>query len=407
MFKIIKKSMISQARLGTLNTANGRLRTPFFMPVATQGTVKHITTQEMRNLDAQILLANTYHLMLKPGEKLIKKAGGLHKFMNWQKPILTDSGGFQIFSLADTKNRSGESLVKLSKNGVRFKSYIDGKEFYLTPEKALKTQLDLGVDIAVCLDECAALPAKREYIEKSVELTTHWARKTKDYYNKIQGKKPLLFCVIQGGLDKELRLKSLEDLIEAGFSAPGGPVSGWDGYNIGGLSVGETSQEMYGVLDYLVPEMPADKPRYLMGVGYPENIIEAVKRGVDMFDCVIPTREGRHGRLFLNCHSEAKSRRIPSKIGINRGILRSAQDDKRKIEFYRTININKAEFKKDFSPINKDSKLPELREYSKAYLHYLFKIKEPLGMRLASLNNLEFYLSLMEKIRQSIRDGTL
>jgi len=410
MFKVIKKSKISQARLGTLNTAHGSLSTPFFMPVATQGTVKHITTEEMRNLDAQILLSNTYHLMLKPGEKLIKKAGGLHKFMNWQKPILTDSGGFQIFSLAGTKNRSGESLVKLDKNGVRFKSYIDGKEFYLTPEKALKIQLDLGVDIAVCLDECAALPAKREYIKKSIELTTDWARKTKVYYNKIQGKKPLLFCVIQGGLSKELRLKSLRDLIKAGFSAQGEPVSGWDGYNIGGLSVGESSREMYKVLDYLVPEMPKDKPRYLMGVGYPENIIEAVKRGVDMFDCVIPTREGRHGRLFLYCHSGAESRRIPSKAGFKHGILSrglGTQDDKRKRNLYKTININKAEFKNDFSPINKNSKLPELRQYSKAYLHYLFKIKEPLGMRLASLNNLEFYLDLMGKIRRSIRNGTL
>ncbi|RLC38343.1 tRNA guanosine(34) transglycosylase Tgt [Candidatus Falkowbacteria bacterium] len=422
MFKIIKKSKKFRARLGVLKTANGKVRTPFFMPVATQGAVKHITADEMRKLGAQILLANTYHLMLKPGEKLIKKGGGLHKFINWQKPILTDSGGFQVFSLASGRNRSGESLVKLSKNGVKFKSYIDGREFYLTPEKAFKIQLDLGVDIAVCLDECVSLPAPKDYIKKSIELTTYWAKKTKIYYNKIKVKKPLLFCVIQGGLDKELRLKSLKDLIKVGFSAQSGTDSGWDGYNIGGLSVGETSQEMYKVLDYLVPEIPADKPRYLMGVGYPENIIEAVKRGVDMFDCVIPTREGRHGRLFLHCHSDPPERRgrIPriSKSSVTAGRTEqrnkiqprdpsfrycSVQDDK----FYKKVNINKAEFRDDFLAINKNSKLPELREYSKAYLHYLFKIKEPLGMRLASLNNLEFYLDLMRRIRRSIGNGEL
>lgn len=372
MFKLLKTSKISQARLGVLKTAHGEIKTPFFMPVATQGAVKTISAQEMNKLKPGVLLSNTYHLMLQPGEELIKKAGGLHKFMNWDKPILTDSGGFQVFSLSGNKKKNGQKLVKLGREGVKFKSYVNGKEFDLTPEKSLKIQADLGVDIAVCLDECVALPANREYIEKSVELTSYWARKTKIYYNKLKTK-PLLFAVIQGGLRQDLRLKSLKDLTKIGF----------DGYNIGGLSVGESPQEMYEVLDYLVKEMPKDKPRYLMGVGYPDNIIEAVKRGVDMFDCVIPTREGRHGRLFI-WKDRAKS-----------GI------------FYDTENIVRSSFARDFSPINPNSKLPELKEYSKAYLHYLFKIKEPLGQRLASLNNLEFYLDLMEKIRKDVKMGNM
>ena len=293
MFKILTKSKKSRARLGVLQTAHGKVKTPFFMPCATEGTVKHISTLEMGKLGAQIILANTYHLMLRPGEKLIKKIGGLHKFINWSKPILTDSGGFQVFSLAGTKKKDGQSLVKLYRDGVKFKSYIDGQEYYLTPEKAIKIQVDLGVDVAVCLDVCVALPASKKDLKRSVELTSAWAKRTKDYYvkNKKKNKKnkTQLFAVIQGGLDKELRLKSLNNLKNIGFN----------GYNIGGLSVGETTKEMYQVLDYLVPEMPENKPRYLMGVGYPEQIVEAVKRGVDMFDCVIPTREGRHGRLFF------------------------------------------------------------------------------------------------------------
>jgi len=374
MFKIIKKSKKSQARLGKLKTAHGSINTPFFMPVATQGAAKHITSSELRKLGASIILANTYHLMLRPGEKLVKKAGGLHRFINWRKPILTDSGGFQVFSLANKKKKSGQSLVKLTKNGVKFKSYIDGREYYLTPEKALKIQADLGVDIAVCLDVCAALPAKKGFLEEAVQMTTSWAKKTKNYYQKYK-KKPLLFAVIQGGLNRELRLESLRALVNIDFA----------GYNIGGLSVGETAAEMFRVLNYLVPRMPENKPRYLMGVGYPKQIVRAVQQGIDMFDCVIPTREGRHGRIFLWKNSKFQ---IPN-------------------NFYQAVNINQSKFAKDLSPINKQSKLPELREYSKAYLHYLFKINEPLGQRLASLNNLEFYLDLMQKIRQSISRGEI
>jgi len=383
MYKLLKKSKKSQARLGSLKTEHGKIKTPFFMPVATQATIKQSSAEDMRRLNSQILLSNTYHLMLRPGEKLVKKAGGIHNFMDWQGPILTDSGGFQIFSLGN-KTREGKSLVKMTPDGVHFKSYINGEKFYLTPEKSLQIQTDLGVDIAVCLDECVALPAKREYVEKSVDLTTSWAEKTLQYREKMikkTKKSPLVHCVIQGGLDKELRLKSLADLVAVGDKFK----HGWDGFNIGGLSVGETPSEMYKVLDYLVGEMPADKPRYLMGVGYPDNILEGVKRGVDMFDCVIPSREGRHGRLFTW-----------------RGVKNINKKD-----FYKTYSINNAKFVKDFSPINKYSKLPELRNLSKAYLNYLFKIKEPLGARLASLNNLEFYLDMMREMRKEIRNGKL
>jgi len=386
MFKIVKKSNKTGARRGRLKTAHGVIDTPFFMPVATQGAVKHITTGEMKALGAPVLLSNTYHLMLRPGSALIKKMGGLHKFMNWDKAILTDSGGFQVFSLAsfgkaqDRQNKHGsKGLVKLTDKGVDFSSYVDGSRHHLSPEDSLKIQRDLGVDIAVCLDECVALPATKEYITKSVELTSLWARRSKAYWQKVRGTKPLLFAVIQGGLDKELRLKSLADLVSCDF----------DGYNIGGLSVGEGPREMYQVLDYLAPAMPANKPRYLMGVGYPENIVEAVKRGVDMFDCVIPTREGRHGRLFMFKDNADKQ-------------IALALKGKKYAPFYEQININNAKFAKDAKIINKNSTNGELQKLTRAYLNYLFKINEPLGQRLASLNNIEFYLELMAKIRKNI-----
>lgn len=382
MFRLLASNKKNQARCGRLKTGHGLLSTPFFMPVATQATIKHVSTEDMRKLASPILLSNTYHLMLRPGEKLIKKHGGLHSFMDWQGAILTDSGGFQVFSLAKDRNRTGKSLVKLTKRGVKFRSYIDGALYDLTPEKSLKIQLDLGVDIAVLLDECVALPAPRKYLEHSVDLTTAWAKRSKDYLKKIKGKKPLVMAVIQGGLEKDLREKSAQELTALDF----------DGYNIGGLSVGETAEEMYRVLDWTMPYLPKNKPRYLMGVGYPENIIEAVKRGVDMFDCVIPTREGRHGRLFWPKKDTEK--KIKSLMNSSKEATAS---------FYETAIITNAKFKQDKRPINKNSKIPELRNFSRAYLHYLFKINEPLGKRLATLNNLEFYSNLMTLIRKSIK----
>lgn len=379
MFKITKQ--FKNARSGVLTTRHGQVKTPAFMPVATQGAVKFLTTQEVSKLGFQLILSNTYHLMLRPGAKQLKSLGGLHQFMGWSQAILTDSGGFQVFSLNQDRSKSGQSLVKLSKEGVKFKSYVDGSTHELTPAKALQLQVDFDVDLAVCLDECVSLPAKKEYLEKSVVLTTKWATETKQAYDKLRGPKPMLLAVIQGGLDKALRLKSLAGLQALDF----------DGYNIGGLSVGEKPSEMYKVLDYLVPAMPADKLHYLMGVGYPENILEAVKRGVDLFDCVIPTREGRHGRLFI---FQAKAEQEIAAALKGRAVKPS--------NLYCSLNINNAKFAKDQSPINAASQFAELQTLSKAYLNYLFKIGEPLGQRLATLNNLEFYAQLMEKIRQQL-----
>lgn len=381
MFKLLSTSKFSQARRGVLKTGHGTLSTPFFMPVATQGTIKHVSTEEMRQLGFPILLSNTYHLMLRPGEKAIKKMGGLHTFMYWDGAILTDSGGFQVFSLGSGKTKTGKSLVKLSNQGVEFSSYIDGSKHYLTPERSLQIQIDLGVDIAVVLDECVSLPAKRKYLEHSVNLTTDWAKRTKKYLTKIKGKKPLVFAVVQGGIEKDLRLQSAQELSDLDF----------DGYNIGGLAVGETNNEMYQVLDYTVQALPNNKPRYLMGVGYPENIIEAVKRGVDMFDCVIPTREGRHGRLF------------GQKKQMEKNITQLLHSNKQATSaFYETITISNQRFSKDQQAINSASVFPELRNLSRAYLHYLFKINEPLGKRLATLNNLEFYGRFMGTLRKNI-----
>ncbi|MFH1412849.1 MAG: tRNA guanosine(34) transglycosylase Tgt [bacterium] len=378
MFKLTQQ--LKNARAGVLTTRHGKIQTPVFMPVATQAAVKYLSADEIKKIGYKLILSNTYHLMLRPGSKLIKKLGGLHKFMNWPNAILTDSGGFQIFSLAQDRNKKGENLVRVIDKGVEFKSYIDGSKHFLSPVKALKIQNELGVDIAVCLDQCACLPAKKEYLQKAVDLTTKWAKQTKQAHERIRGDKPLLFAVIQGGLDKKLRQQSLDELMDIGF----------DGYNIGGLSVGETQSQMYKVLDYLTPTMPLNKPRYLMGIGYPENILKAVKRGIDMFDCVIPTREGRHGRLFV------------FKPNAKEIIAKSIKSDKVTTDFYQAININNSKFAKDKTAINIDSNFSELT-LSKAYLHYLLKVGEPLGQRLATLNNLEFYKNLMDYIREGIK----
>lgn len=381
MLKIQKRSRFSQARRGSFKTAHGLLPTPFFMPIATQGSVKYVSTEDMRRLGFPILLSNTYHLMLRPGSKQIQKLGGLHRFMDWSGAILTDSGGFQVFSLAADRTKTGKSLVKINPQGVEFKSYVDGSRHYLTPERSLQIQRELGVDIAVCLDECVALPATRQSLERSVNVTTAWAKRTKAYAKKITSKRPLVFAVVQGGTDRDLREQSARELVALDF----------DGYNIGGLAVGETAQEMYGVLDYTVPLLPESKPRYLMGVGYPENIIEAVKRGIDMFDCVIPTREGRHGRLF---------RFTPKSEAQIQALLKSKKIATARC--YETLTITNQRYRNDQEVINKASVFPELRHLSKAYLHYLFKINEPLGQRLATLNNLEFYHRLLEIIRKSL-----
>ncbi|MFA5047709.1 MAG: tRNA guanosine(34) transglycosylase Tgt [Patescibacteria group bacterium] len=368
MFKLIKRSKKTQARLGELITAHGKIATPFFMPIATKAAVKNLTADELKELGAQIVLSNTYHLYLTPGTEVMKKAGGLHKFMDWPGPILTDSGGFQVFSLS--------KIRKILPGGIEFSSHLDGSKHILTPKKVLDIQKIIGSDIAMILDVCPSSRAPQKEVAEAVEITTKWAkiskRQVKSSKSKVQS---LFFAIVQGGLYKDLRLKSLGDLVKLNF----------DGYAIGGLAVGETKEEMYGVLDYLTKEMPENKPRYLMGVGTPENIFEAIKRGVDMFDCVIPTREARHGRLY-----------------VTKGKTSVLQPGKKNL-VYETINITNARYKNDFLSINNTN----LRKYSRAYLHHLFKTGEPLAMRLATLNNLDFYLSLMKSMREAIKIGII
>ncbi|HLD28497.1 MAG TPA: tRNA guanosine(34) transglycosylase Tgt [Patescibacteria group bacterium] len=382
MYKLLRKSKISQARLGTLKTVHGQIQTPFFMPIATKAAVKNLTTDEMRALGAQIILSNTYHLYLQPGMKVMKKAGGLHKLMDWDGPILTDSGGFQVFSLS--------KIRKILPSGVEFKSHLDGSRHLLTPKKVLEIQQIIGSDIALVLDVCPGSKDSKQKVAEAVEITTKWARQAYDAKRKTHNTKQLLFAIIQGGIYKDLRLKSLGELVDLNF----------DGYAIGGLAVGESNQDMYRVLDYLTPIMPENKPRYLMGVGTPDNIFEAVKRGVDMFDCVIPTREARHGRLYVITSLRGSIKVMKQSRGNTTGSPRSLRSLGMT---YKTMNITNAKFKNDQSPINNTN----LKQYSKAYLHHLFKTKEPLAMRLATLNNLEFYLTLMSRIRQQIKVGKL
>ena len=411
-FRLIKTSKKSQARLGLLKTPHGAIPTPFFMPIATRGTVKSLTSEDLKKLGADIVLSNTYHLYLRPGLAVIKKfgsprfaslatkrageAGGLHRLMNWPGPILTDSGGFQAFSL-DNKNRTNNQhhqLVKVTDKGVEFRSVYDGSKHLFTPKKVLAIQEAIGSDIRMVLDVCSPSKCSREQAQKDLEITLRWAKQTQNSKLKIESKleiknsqpkagrplaeKFLLFGIVQGALYRDLRLKCAQELVKMNFH----------GYAIGGLAVGESPQEMYKVLDYTVPALPQDKPRYLMGVGYPEQIVESVKRGIDMFDCVIPTREARHGRLYQWNDSSLRQ----SLKGSN---------------FYHTINIRSEKFARDISPINPASQLPELKGYSKAYLRHLFAVSEPLSLRLATLNNLEFYLELMKKIRQEIKIGAI
>ncbi len=375
MFKLIKKSKKTQARLGRIKTQHGIVKTPCFMPIATRAAVKNLTSQELQEMGAEIILSNTYHLFLKPGEKVIKKAGGLHLFMNWPGLILTDSGGFQVFSLA--------KMRKIKKDGIEFMSEIDGQKIFLTPERVIQVQFDLGSDIMMSLDECTAWPVSKKEALMAVERTTRWAKKGKKYFaKKIKNKKrrPLLFGIIQGSVYKDLRLKSLEEIIALNF----------DGYAIGGLAVGEPEKKMWRVLEYLMPLLPEDKPRYLMGLGKPEQIAKAVASGIDMFDCVVPTREARHGKLYSFQFSVSGSR-----INPKFQIFNSKQ-------FYKEINIKNAKYQKDFRPIDERCDCYTCKNYNRAYLRHLFNTNEPLGLRLATIHNLKFYLDLMHFMRKNI-----
>ncbi len=367
MFKLVKKSSISQARLGKLKTGHGTIKTPFFMPIATQGSIKGLTPVQIKDLGAQIVLSNTYHLFLRPGLSVIKNAGGLHKFMNWQGPILTDSGGYQIFSLSSRR--------KINDKGVDFRSEIDGKSIFLSPAKAIKIQNILGSDIIMSLDECPSWPCSRIQAQGAVDRTSAWAKICKKTYQK-QNIKKLLFGIVQGSVYKDLRAQSAQELVKIGF----------DGYALGGLTLGESERETYQSIQFAIQEFPTDKPRYLMGAGKPEQIIRAVKMGIDMFDCVIPTRNARHGLLYTSVTN-------PS------GWLSK--------DFYKKIHITNAKYKNDFRPLDLNCSCYACQNFSRAYIRHLFMAKEQLGKTLATIHNLAFYLNLMKEIRDMISKDKL
>lgn len=387
MFEL--KSKQNRRRTGILKTKSGEIKTPFFMPIATKGAVKNMTPQDLKEIGAQIVLGNTYHLWLRPGDDLVLKAGGLHEFMNWNGPILTDSGGYQVFSLgARAKEKFGASGVKLSEEGAAFSDPINGSRHFMSPEKSIDIQLNLGSDMIMVLDECPPYPATWEYTKKSLEMTTRWAARCFKYFHqkikenpeKYKNGRPLLFCIVQGGIYEDLRKESSKQLASLDFESLGGPKDGWDGWAIGGVAVGEPRKHLYEILDWVVPLLPEDKPRYLMGLGKPEELARAVEAGMDMFDCVIPTREGRHGRLFVWKDSN------------NRNLEGS--------DFYETINIVNEKFTEDFTPIDKNCDCFTCQNYNKAYLHHLLRTSEPLFLKLASVHNLRFYHQLMETLRE-------
>ena len=353
-YELIKTCKQSGARLGVLHTPHGDIETPIFMPVGTQATVKSMTPEELKEIGSQIILSNTYHLYLRPGHELVKKAGGLHEFMHWNKPILTDSGGFQVFSLGP--------LRKISEEGVEFRSHLDGSKHFLTPEKAMEIQNALGSDIMMAFDECAPYPASREYVKNSLERTTRWLERCKEAHKNPE--KQALFGIIQGGMYKDLREQSAKEI--TAIDLPG--------YAIGGLSVGEPKPMMYDILEHTTPFMPVDKPRYLMGVGSPDDLIEGVIRGVDMFDCVLPTRIARNGTAMT---SQGK------------------------------VVVRNATYAEDFTPLDPECDCYTCRNYTKAYIRHLIKTNEMLGARLITTHNLHFLLKLMENIRQAIREDRL
>lgn len=353
-FELIKECKQSGARLGKLHTPHGVIETPIFMPVGTQATVKAMTPEELKDMEAQIILSNTYHLYLRPGHELVEKAGGLHKFMNWDRPILTDSGGFQVFSLGD--------LRKITEEGVEFRSHLDGSKHFLSPEKAIEVENALGADIIMAFDECAPYPADRKYVKNSLERTTRWAKRCKDAHKKPETQ--ALFGIVQGGMYRDLREQSAAEIIALDFP----------GYAIGGLSVGEPKALMYEVLDYTAPLLPKEKPRYLMGVGSPDDLLEGVIRGVDMFDCVLPTRIARNGTAMT---SQGK------------------------------VVIKNAKFFDDFSPLDPECDCYTCKNYTKAYLRHLYKANEILSSRLMSTHNLHFLIRLMKDVRQAIMEDRL
>ena len=350
-FTLEKKSSQCKARTGTIETNHGVIKTPVFMPVGTRATVKAMNNDELKSIGSQIILSNTYHLYLKPGQEIIRKADGLHKFMNWDKPILTDSGGFQVFSLSKTR--------KITEEGVQFRSHIDGSKHFISPEKSMEIQNDLGSDIMMAFDECVPYPASYEYTEDSMKRTLRWLKRCKDYHKNTD--KQNLFGIIQGGMYKALREYSAKNTID--FDLPG--------YAIGGLSVGEPRDLMIDLLDFTTDFMPENKPRYLMGVGTPDYLFEAVEHGVDMCDCVLPTRIARNGTALT---SKGK------------------------------LVVKNAKYKDDFSPLDENCDCYACKNHTRAYIRHLLNVDEILGARLLSIHNLRFLIKLMENIRKSIEE---
>ncbi len=356
-FELVAVDTETSARAGLIYTDHGIIETPVFMPVGTQATVKAVEQRELIELGAQIILGNAYHLYLRPGVEVIRKAGGLHKFMNWNRAILTDSGGFQIFSLAQFR--------KITKEGVKFQSHIDGSYHFFTPESVIEIQRILGSDIMMCLDECTPYPCDFEYASKSNQLTIEWAKRAKEKFEKTEplyGHSQFLFGIVQGSVYPEIREKSAEELIKLDF----------DGYAIGGLAVGEPVDVMYRITEFTASLLPVDKPRYLMGVGTPENIIESISRGIDMFDCVIPTRNGRNATLYT----------------------RNGK-----------FSIKNAVYKDDFSPVDPGCNCYTCKNFTRAYLRHLFNADEILALQLASIHNLAFYFWLVQEARRHIISG--
>lgn len=351
-FSFDLKATDGKARTGVIHTPRGDIRTPAFMPVGTAATVKAMMPESVKATGADILLGNTYHLMLRPTAERIDRLGGLHKFMNWEGPILTDSGGFQVMSLAD--------LRKLTEKGVTFKSHIDGSKHELTPERSMEIQKLLGSDIVMCFDECPALPATDEAVAASMRLSMRWAQRSRDAFGDRPGH--ALFGIQQGGVTQELREESAKALVEIGF----------DGYAVGGLAVGEGQEAMFGVLDYAPDMLPSDKPRYLMGVGKPDDIVGAVKRGIDMMDCVLPSRSGRTGQAWTR-----------------RG----------------QVNIKNARHQDDPRPLDESCTCPACRNYSRAYLHHVFRAQEMISGMLLTWHNLHYYQELMQGMRDAIAQG--
>ncbi|MBI4049779.1 MAG: tRNA guanosine(34) transglycosylase Tgt [Candidatus Doudnabacteria bacterium] len=362
MFKVSQKDQKTKARTGMIHAAHGEVHTPVFLPIGTKGAIKAIAAEELKFWGAEMILANTYHLWQRPGDALIAKAGGLHGFMNWKGAIFTDSGGFQVFSLG--------KVVKITDAGVRFRSEVDGSLRELTPELSVQIQANLGSDIALVLDEFPGFPATKKQAEQSVARTTQWAKRALAEHQRL-GKNQQLWGIVQGSTYADLRRQSAEEIGELGF----------EGYCIGGVAVGEPAEEMYKAIEYAQPYLEEEKPKHLLGVGTPEQIVQAVGLGCDSFDCVIPTREARHGKFYVNL---------------------KPQDG----DGYTTINIDNEKFKEDFAPVDDTCNCYGCLNYTKAYIRHLFASQEPLGIRLATMHNLRFYLNLMQRIRDMIENGS-